>query len=116
MELVTPVANKIIFKPYGCRFAKKQEDYDAAVRELFDAYQKVNDLLGKQRYLTGNKLTNLDLRLFTAALRQDLVYNPLFGANKLLVSTLPNVQGFLREICQVCALLVSACACAPTTQ
>ena len=55
---------------YRCGFAKSQEAYDIAVKDLFGALEEVEELLGKQRFLLGGKkMTWLDLRLFNTLIR-----------------------------------------------
>lgn len=53
-----------------------------AFKELFDALDKVEDILSKQRYIAGNQLTEADIRLFMTLIRFDAVrptwYIPIF--------------------------------------
>ena len=42
---------------------------------------QVDDILGKSRYLTGNRLTEADIRLFTSLVRFDAVYVGHFKVN-----------------------------------
>ena len=59
---------------YRAGFATKQEAYDKAVREVFAALDKVEAILSQKRYLTGPKLTEADVRLYTTLARFDCVY------------------------------------------
>ena len=59
---------------YRAGFATKQEAYDKAVREVFAALDRVEDILSRQRYLTGSALTEADVRLYTTLVRFDSVY------------------------------------------
>ena len=59
---------------YRAGFATKQEAYDKAVREVFAALDRVEEILSRQRYLTGSTLTEADVRLFTTLVRFDCVY------------------------------------------
>lgn len=59
---------------YRAGFATSQEVYDKAVRELFAALDQVEEILSKQRYLTGPQLTEADVRLYTTLVRFDCVY------------------------------------------
>lgn len=56
--------------------------YMQAFKELFDALDKVEDILSKQRYIAGNQLTEADIRLFMTLIRFDAVrptwYIPIF--------------------------------------
>ena len=38
-------------------------------REVFEALDKTEAILGKQRYITGDKLTEADIRLFCTLIR-----------------------------------------------
>lgn len=44
-----------------------------AFDELFEALDKVENILGVQRYIAGNKLTEADIRLFMTLIRFDPV-------------------------------------------
>ena len=63
---------------YRAGFATKQEAYDKAVRELFAALDRVEEILSRQRYLAGSTLTEADVRLYTTLARFDIVYVDLF--------------------------------------
>lgn len=59
---------------YRAGFATKQEAYDKAVREVFAALDRVEEILSHHRYLTGSTLTEADVRLYTTLVRFDCVY------------------------------------------
>lgn len=59
---------------YRAGFATKQEAYDKAVSEVFAALDRVEEILSRQRYLTGSTLTEADVRLYTTLVRFDMVY------------------------------------------
>ena len=50
---------------YKSGFATTQEAYDAAVHPLFDTLDWIEGILSENRYLTGDKITEADWRLFT---------------------------------------------------
>jgi len=84
-----------------CGFAQSQEAYDGAVNELFSTLDEIEDHLGSNRYLCGERLTLADVCLFTTLIRFDSVYNILFKCTKKKLVEYPNLYGYLREIYQV---------------
>ncbi|KAN0042183.1 hypothetical protein ACTFIV_004742 [Dictyostelium citrinum] len=86
---------------YRCGFAISQEAYSDAFEKLFNALDKVEDILSKQRYLVGSKLTYVDIRLFVTLIRFDCVYVGHFKCNKKQIKEYPNISNFVREIYQM---------------
>lgn len=86
---------------YKAGFATTQEAYDEAVNTLFAALTKLEQILAKQRYLTGGQLTEADLRLWTTLVRFDPVYVTHFKCDKRRISDYLNLYGFLRDIYQI---------------
>lgn len=58
---------------YRAGFASSQNAYDEAVADLFTALDQLEERLSKQRYLTGDTITEADWRLFTTLVRFDPV-------------------------------------------
>jgi glutathionyl-hydroquinone reductase len=52
-----------------CGFAQRQAPYEKAFYELFDSLDRVEGILSKNRYLTGNSITEADIRLFMTLIR-----------------------------------------------
>ncbi|OWF42754.1 Glutathionyl-hydroquinone reductase YqjG [Mizuhopecten yessoensis] len=75
---------------YKSGFAASQEVYDVAVRELFQGLDKAEEILSKSRYLTGNQLTEADVRLVTTLFRFDLVYVGHFKGSPIMAKINPN--------------------------
>jgi putative glutathione S-transferase len=86
---------------YKCGFAATQEAYDAAFDALFRTLDEIEDLLGKRRYLAGDRITEADWRLFTTLVRFDSVYYVHFKCNLHLISSYPNLWNYTRELYQV---------------
>ena len=83
---------------YRAGFAAKQEAYDKAVREVFAALDRVEEILSRQRYLTGSTLTEADVRLFTTLVRFDSVYVGHFkvgSTTKFFMASSPGIPSFL---------------------
>lgn len=76
---------------YKVGFATTQEAYEAAMKSLYSAIERVETILSKQRYIVGNKLTETDLRLFVTLIRFDEVYAVHFKTNRKLISQYPNL-------------------------
>jgi len=85
---------------YRCGFAKSQSAYSAAFRELFSAMDRVERILSKQRFLTGDSLTEADIRLFTTLVRFDAVYLTHFKTNLHRLVEYPAMWGFVRDVYQ----------------
>ncbi|MGS9184210.1 glutathione S-transferase C-terminal domain-containing protein, partial [Salmonella enterica subsp. enterica serovar Infantis] len=47
---------------YKAGFATSQQAYDEAVEKVFTALARLEQILGQHRYLTGDKLTEADIR------------------------------------------------------
>ena len=86
---------------YRAGFATTQAAYEEAFTELFDALSRVEDILGKRRYLAGTRLTEADWRLFTTLVRFDPVYVGHFKCNLRRIADYPNLSNYLRELYQV---------------
>ena len=85
---------------YRAGFASTQEAYDAAVGPVFQTMQWADERLSRSRYLTGERLTEADWRLFTSAVRFDTVYHTHFKCNRAWIREYPNLWGWLRELYQ----------------
>ncbi|XP_074269531.1 uncharacterized protein LOC141592674 isoform X1 [Silene latifolia] len=85
---------------YRCGFATKQEPYEEAVKKLYDALDKCEEILGKQRYICGNSLTEADVRLFVTLIRFDEVYAVHFKCNKKQLREYPNLFNYTKDIFQ----------------
>ncbi len=86
---------------YRAGFATTQDAYEEAVTALFDALDTLEERLGGQRYLAGDRITEADWRLFTTLLRFDPVYVGHFKCNIRRISDYPNLWGFTRELYQI---------------
>lgn len=89
---------------YKSGFATTQEAYDEAVVTLFDALDWLEGILSENRYLTGDRLTEADWRLFTTLVRFDLVYHLHFKCNRKRIIDYPNLWGYTRELYQVAGI------------
>jgi glutathionyl-hydroquinone reductase len=85
---------------YRAGFATRQDAYEKAVTELFAALDHWEGVLGRQRFLCGERLTEADVALFTTLLRFDLVYHGHFKCNVRRIQDYPALFGFLRDLYQ----------------
>jgi putative glutathione S-transferase len=86
---------------YRCGFATTQGAYEEAFADLFSALDRLEALLGRQRFLVGDSITEADWRLFTTLVRFDAVYVGHFKCNLRRIADMPNLYGYLRELYQV---------------
>ncbi|QRM56306.1 glutathione S-transferase family protein [Sinorhizobium sp. BG8] len=86
---------------YKAGFATSQEAYSTNVRHLFETLDELEEHLAGKRYLTGDRITEADWRLFTTLVRFDPVYVGHFKCNIRRIADYPNLSGYLRELYQV---------------
>ena len=90
-EIDAWVFDKINIGVYKAGFTKQQEAYEQAVTELFEALDRVEDILSRERYLTGSRFTTADIRIFTTLVRFDVAYYGHFKCNLKRIVDYPNV-------------------------
>src|SRR5699024_3536859 len=83
---------------YKAGFATKQSVYEEEVLNLFDTLDDIEVILGNQRYLTGDQLTEADWRLFTTLVRFDSVYYGHFKCNIRRIVDYKNLWRYTREL------------------
>jgi len=86
---------------YKAGFATGFDAYQDAYLTLFDSLDWVEDILSRKRFLAGDKITEVDWRIFTTLIRFDAVYFGHFKCNRQLLESYPNISGFVRELYQV---------------
>ena len=96
-ERIYPAVNNGV---YRAGFATSQQAYEEAFDELFAELDRLEQLLDANRYLTGEYLTEADIRLFTTLIRFDAVYYGHFKCNLRRIADYPNLSNWLREIYQ----------------
>jgi len=97
-DLVYPNINNGV---YRAGFATAQAAYELAFRGVFDTLDELEQILGKQRYLVGNVITEADWRLFSTLIRFDAVYYSHFKCNWRRISDYPNLSNYVRDLYQV---------------
>ena len=84
-----------------CGFAQTQEAYDTAIDELTAAFDRAEDILSTQRFISGDRFTLSDIRLFVTLLRFDEVYVVYFKTNTRSVISSPVLLDYCRDIYQI---------------
>jgi putative glutathione S-transferase len=85
---------------YKAGFATTAVAYEEAVIALFLALDQLEEILSKQRYLTGGQITEADWRLFTTLVRFDAVYVGHFKCNIKRIMDYPSVSNYVRDLYQ----------------
>ena len=85
---------------YRAGFATSQGAYEEAFDDVFAELNVLEQLLGEKRYLTGEYLTEADVRLFTTIVRFDPVYHGHFKCNQRRIADYPNLSNWLLELYQ----------------
>jgi putative glutathione S-transferase len=86
---------------YRCGFAGTQSAYEQSFRKLFAALDSLEERLGRQRYLIGERFTEADLRLFPTLVRFDAVYYSHFKCNLRRIADYHNLSNYIRDIYQM---------------
>ncbi len=100
-EINAPIYRYINNGVYRCGFATTQVAYERAFDRLFNELDRVEEMLSKNRYLTGDQITEADWRLFTTLIRFDAVYVGHFKCNLKRIADYANLSNYLRELYQV---------------
>ncbi len=83
---------------YRAGFATTQSAYEEAFRALFETLDWLEARLAERRFLTGERLTEADIRLFTTLIRFDPVYVGHFKCNLKRIADYPALSRYLRDI------------------
>ena len=83
-----------------CGRSTSQEAYDAAFDKLFEALDALEERLGRQRYLIGDRMTEADWRLYPNLIRFDPIYFVGYRCNLRRIVDYPNLSNYLRDLYQ----------------
>lgn len=86
---------------YKCGFATKPEPYEEAFDAMFDTLDVMEERLSQSRYLTGDQLTEADIRFFVTLVRFDPVYVGHFKCNRQRIEDYQNLSNYTRDIYQL---------------
>ncbi len=99
-EINTRVYDTLNNGVYKAGFATTQSAYEEALVPLFATLDWLEERLQGQRFLTGNQLTEADIRLFTTLVRFDAVYVGHFKCNLRRLVDYPALWAYTRDIYQ----------------
>ena len=83
---------------YRAGFAESQQAYDAAVKDVFEILDRLEEQLGRTEYLMGDELTEADIRLFPTLVRFDVGYYSAFKCDHNRLIDFPNLWSYARQI------------------
>lgn len=83
---------------YKAGFATTQTAYEAAVVPLFETLDLLDHRLAGQRFLTGDEMTEADIRLVVTLLRFDIVYVGHFKCNIRRIADYPAISAYLADL------------------
>jgi putative glutathione S-transferase len=83
---------------YRAGFARTQEAYDVAVREVFAALDEIEAALEGRDWLCGDRYTEADLRLLPTLARFDVAYHYAFKCNIRRLTDYPRLWDYARRI------------------
>jgi putative glutathione S-transferase len=67
-------------------------------RGVFEAMDRMDEILSKNKYLAGDKITEADVRAYTTAARFDVAYHGAFKCNIRQLRSYPNLNRWLKSI------------------
>lgn len=84
---------------YRAGFATTQVAYEEAFSEVFLMLDELEEHVGRRRpFLTGESLTEADVRLFVTLVRFDAAYHSLFKCNLRRVADYPALSAYLAQM------------------
>jgi glutathionyl-hydroquinone reductase len=86
---------------YRAGFATTQAAYEDAFDGLFAALDSLEHRLSSRTYLTGDRVTEADWRLFTTLVRFDAVYCGHFKCNRNRLIDFPELWDYTRTLYQI---------------
>ncbi len=97
-ELSEEIYQKVNNGVYRAGFATRQAAYEKAVKELFEGLDRLDERLGRGRYLLGDRIVQTDWRLFCTLIRFDAVYYGHFKCNLRRIVDYPKLFPYLRDL------------------
>ncbi len=82
---------------YRAGFSESQSAYEAAVEDVFETLDTIEERLVDNAYLVGDKLTEADVRLFPTLARFDVAYFGAFKCSRRRVCDYRNIWKYARK-------------------
>ena len=98
--VIEPIFRQVNNGVYRAGFATTQEKYEAAYLDVFSRLDWLEERLTTRRYLMGDSITEVDIRLFTTLVRFDAVYHGHFKCNRDKLTELPALWAYSRDLFQ----------------
>lgn len=86
---------------YRTGFATTQEAYEEAFGDVFAMLDELETALAGKTFLVGERLTEVDIRLFVTLIRFDAAYYGLFKCNLRRISDYRNLSLYLRRVLSI---------------
>lgn len=99
-QLVAEIFADVNNGVYRAGFASSQEAYEQAYHRLFARLDVLAERLTSRRFLLGDQLREVDIRLFTTLVRFDAVYHGHFKCNRNKLTESPVLWAYARDLFQ----------------
>jgi len=96
--LIEAIYSEVNNGVYRCGFATTQAAYEAAYGRLFVQLDVLEQRLADRRFLMGDDVTEVDVRLFTTLVRFDAVYHGHFKTNRQKLTEFTNLWRYARDL------------------
>jgi putative glutathione S-transferase len=83
---------------YKAGFSSNQEVYEKAYHTFFEGMDKLDEIFAQQTFLTGEAVTEADVRLFPPLFRLDPIYYSRFKLNKAYLWEYPHIWRWMRSM------------------
>jgi putative glutathione S-transferase len=100
-RLNEPIYRKLNNGVYRAGFASTQPAYEDACRDVFEMLDDVEHRLDGRSFLIGERMTEVDIRLFVTLVRFDAAYHGLFKCNLRRLIDYPNLAAYVGRILAV---------------
>lgn len=85
---------------YRCGLARSREAYEEAFQRLFERLDWFAMMLSQQRFLLGDRITIVDIRMFATLVRFDVVYHDLFRCDRNELTEMSVLWAYARDLFQ----------------